>query len=110
MFWPERSAGIASFRPRSRASAGTVEPNCSSTSTPVIAGVGAGGDRLQHALEDQVLGVGDDRRLLGVRLALDPEELLLEGAAVVEGEYVERLVVSEVHKPQYSRAALAGVE
>ncbi len=38
MFWPERSAGIASFRPFSRASAGTVEPNCSSTSTPVTAG------------------------------------------------------------------------
>ena len=59
--------------------------------------VGAGADRLQHALEDQVLGVGDDRRLLGVGLALDPEELLLEGAAVVEREDVELLVVSEVH-------------
>ena len=89
MLWPERSAGIASFRPCSRASAGTVEPNCSSTSTPVDGRVGAGADGLQHALEDQVLGVGDDRRLLGVRLAVDPEELLLEGAAVVEREDVE---------------------
>ena len=40
--------------------------------------VGAGGDRLLEALEDQVLGVGDHRRLLGVGVALDTEELLLE--------------------------------
>ena len=109
MFWPERSAGMASFRPFSRASAGTVEPNCSSTSTPVDRGVGAGAHGLQQALEDQVLGVGDDRRLLGVRLALDPEELLLEGAAMVEGEDVELLVVSEVHGSEYSRAASGGL-
>ena len=38
MGWPERSAGIASLRPRARASSGTVEPNCSSTSTPVTDG------------------------------------------------------------------------
>ena len=55
--------------------------------------------RLEHALEDQVLGVGDDRGLLGVGLALDPEELLLEGAAVVEGQDVELVVVSEVSWP-----------
>ncbi len=78
MFWPERSAGIASFRPWARASSGTLPPNCSSTSTPVSRGVGAGGDRLLEALEDQVLGVGDHRRLLGVGVALDAEELLLE--------------------------------
>ena len=58
---------------------------------------GAGADGLEHALEDQVLGVGDDRGLLVVRLALDPEELLLERAAVVEGEDVELVVVSEIH-------------
>jgi hypothetical protein len=79
MLWPERSAGIASFDEHARDGR-----------------VGARGDRLQHALEDQVLGVGDDRGLLGVGLALDPEELLLEGAAVVEGEDVE-LVVSGGH-------------
>ena len=77
------------------ASAGTLEPNCSSTSTPVDGRVGAGADGLQHALEDQVLGVGDDRGLLGVGLAVDPEELLLEGAAVVEREDVELVVVAE---------------
>ncbi len=60
------------------------------------------------ALEDEVLGVGDDRRLLGVGLALDAEELLLEGAAVVEREDVELLVVSEVHAPEYSRGVRAG--
>jgi len=41
-----------------------------------------------EALEDQVLGVGDDRRLLGVGLTLDAEELLLERPAVVEREDV----------------------
>jgi hypothetical protein len=60
-------------------------------------GAGAGADGLQHALEDQVLGVGDDRCLLGVRFALDPEELLLEGATVVEREDVELAVDSWVH-------------
>src|SRR5664279_453752 len=65
--------------------------------------VGARADGLQQPLVDEVLGVGDDRRLLGVRLTLDPEELLLEGAAVVEGEDVELLVVSEVHCSEYSR-------
>src|SRR5664280_1296148 len=65
--------------------------------------VGAGADGLQQPLVDEVLGVGDDRRLLGVRLTLDPEELPLEGAAVVEGEDVELLVVSEVHCCEYSR-------
>src|SRR5439155_977463 len=34
---PERSAGIASFSPISRACRGTLEPNCSSTSTPAVA-------------------------------------------------------------------------
>ena len=40
--------------------------------------VGAGGDGLLETLEDQVLGVGDHRRLLGIGFALDAEELLLE--------------------------------
>ncbi len=58
--------------------------------------VGARGHRLLHALEDEVLGVGDHRRLLGIGFALDAEELLLEGAAVVEREDVELLVVAEL--------------
>ena len=68
-------------------------------------GVGTGADGLQHALEDEVLGVGDDGGLLGIGLAVDPEELLLERAAMVEGEDVELLVVSEGHGPEYSKAA-----
>ncbi len=71
-------------------------------------GLGARADRLEHALEDQVLGVGDDRRLLGVGLSLDAEELLLEGAAVVEGEYVELLVVSESHGLSIAKARRPG--
>ncbi len=73
--------------------------------------VGAGADGLQEALEDQVLGVGDDRRLLRVGLPLDAEELLLEGAAMVKGEYVELLVVSGVHAlsiPEGCRAGSGG--
>src|SRR5207244_10294972 len=66
--------------------------------------------RLQEPLEDEVLGVGDDRRLLGVGLAVDAEELLLEGAAVVEGEDVQLQVVAGPHGPQYSRGAPAGVQ
>ena len=38
MLCPELSTGIASLRPFPRASSGMVEPNCSSTSTPVTAG------------------------------------------------------------------------
>src|SRR6185437_14054671 len=57
---------------------------------------------------DQVLGVGDDRGLLRVGLPLDAEELLLEGAAVVEGEDVELLVVSESHAGEYRKGASAG--
>ena len=37
-FWPDFSTGIASFRPCSRACSGILEPNCSSTSTPVAGG------------------------------------------------------------------------
>src|SRR3954452_7609830 len=54
-------------------------------------------DRLDHALVDEVLGVGDRLRLLLVGVALDPEHLLLEGPAMVEGEDVELAVVSERH-------------
>ncbi len=89
MFWPERSAGIASFRPALVRLGGHGGAELLVDEHAGDGGVGAGADGLQHALEDQVLGVGDDRRLLGVRLALDPEELLLEGAAVVEREDVE---------------------
>ncbi len=72
--------------------------------------VGPCADGLQQALEDEVLGVGDDRRLLGIWLALDAEELLLKRAAVVEGENVELVVVAEFHglsiaKVHWRRAA-----
>ena len=76
---------------------------------PSTDGVGAGADGLQHALEDQVLGVGDDRRLLGVGLAFDPEELLLEGAAVVEREDVELLVVAGFMPLSIPKARRRGV-
>ena len=59
--------------------------------------IGARADRAQHALEDKVLGIGDDRGLLRVRFALDAEELLLEGAPVIEGQDVELLVVADGH-------------
>jgi hypothetical protein len=59
----------------------------------------AGLDGLEHALVDEVLGVGDRRRLLVGRVTLDPEHLLLEGPAVVEGEDVELAVVTECHVP-----------
>jgi hypothetical protein len=73
-------------------------------------GVGAGGDGLQHALEDEVLGVGDDGCLLGVGLPVDPEELLLEGATVVEREDVELAVRSGGHGSQSIQRAWGGVE
>jgi hypothetical protein len=57
-----------------------------------------------------VLGVGDDGGLLGVRFAVDPEELLLERATVVEREDVQPVVVSGVHEGEYSRAVRGGVE
>src|SRR5277367_6327400 len=66
--------------------------------------VGAVAHRLEHALIDQVLGIGDDRRLLGVGLALDSEELLLERAAVVECEDVELLVIAKCHCLSISEA------
>jgi hypothetical protein len=43
-------------------------------------------DRLLESLEDQLLGVGDPVGLFGGGLGLDAEPLLLERAAVVEGE------------------------
>ena len=52
----------------------------------------------RSALEDQVLGVRDLVRLLGGRVALDPEHLLLERPAVVEREDVEHAVVAECHR------------
>ena len=107
MFWPERSAGIASFRPVCASLRGDGRAELLVDEHARDGRVGAGADGLQEALEDQVLGVGDDRRLLGVGLALDPEELLLEGAAMVEGEDVELLVISEVHSPEYSKGVQA---
>src|SRR5207302_6768802 len=71
--------------------------------------VGSGPHGLKQALEDEVLRVGDDRRLLGVGLTLDAEELLLEGAAVVEREDVELLLVARSHAREYFRAMRAGV-
>jgi hypothetical protein len=53
--------------------------------------------RQLHALEDQLLGVRDRRRLLLRRVALDPEHLLLEGATVIEGQDVQLAVVAERH-------------
>jgi hypothetical protein len=61
------------------------------------AGVDAGLDRPEHALEDQVLGVGDRLGLLGAGVALDAEHLLLERPPVVEREDVELAVVAESH-------------
>src|SRR6185437_10543079 len=64
-----------------------------------------GGHRELEALRAGFLGdapaellVGEHRGLLRVGLALDPEELLLERAAVVEGEDVELLLVAELHR------------
>ena len=61
------------------------------------AGLGAAPDGLEHALEDQPLGVGDRLGLLGRRVALDTEHLLLERAAVVEREDVQLAVVTKGH-------------
>jgi hypothetical protein len=55
-----------------------------------------------------VLGVGDDRGLLGVRFALDAEELLLKGAPVIEGEYIELFVVAEGHIASIPKGAGRG--
>ena len=54
-------------------------------------------NRRDHALEDQMLGVGDRLGLLGSGVALDPEHLLLEGPPVVEREDVQLAVVAQVH-------------
>ena len=53
--------------------------------------------RLEEPLEDQMLRVGDLLGLLGGRVALDSEHLLLERAAVIEREDVELSVVAEGH-------------
>ncbi len=95
IFWPERSTGIASLRPCARASSGTVEPNCSSTSTPVTDGSAPAATAWRRPSKIEVLGVGDHRRLLWIGFALDAEELLLERAPVVEREDVELVVVAE---------------
>ncbi len=50
-----------------------------------------------HALVDEVLGVLDRLRLLGIGIALDPEHLLLEGPAMVERQDEELAVVPECH-------------
>src|SRR6202044_732010 len=61
------------------------------------AGLRALVDRLQHALEDQSLGVGDPLGLLGRRISADPEHVLLERPSMVERKDVELPVVSQSH-------------
>jgi hypothetical protein len=55
-----------------------------------------------HALEDQPLGVGDRLGLLRGGIALDPEHLLLERPAVVEGQDVQLSVIAECHRIGFS--------
>ena len=62
--------------------------------------------RLQQPLEDQVLRVRDRVGLLGRRVALDPEHLLLERPAVVEREDVELAAVAECHTSGYTLRAM----
>ena len=71
-------------------------------------GVYAALDGDLHALEDQLLGVGDRLGLLGRRIALDAEHLLLERAPVVEGEDVELSVVAECHGNHLCRTGRGG--
>jgi hypothetical protein len=52
---------------------------------------------LLHALEDQLLGVADRRRLRGRRIPVDTEHLRLEGPPMVEREDVELAVIAERH-------------
>ena len=63
-----------------------------------------GANGAKHALEDEVLGVSDYRRLLRVRFAVDSEELLLKGAAVIEREDVQLPVVAERHRLSIPKA------
>jgi membrane associated rhomboid family serine protease len=66
------------------------EPNCG--------GVDAALHGELHPLEDQPLRVGDPLRLLRGGIALDPEHLLLERPAVVEGQDVQLSVIAERHR------------
>ncbi len=59
--------------------------------------LGAAADRLEHALEDQPLGVTDGFDLLLRRIPADSEHLLLERASMIEGEDVQLAVVAEGH-------------
>ena len=54
-------------------------------------------DRGLEAVVDDFLGGGDLGRLRGGQGALPAEHLLLERAAVVEGQDVQRLVESDGH-------------
>ena len=56
---------------------------------------------VQQALEDQVLGVRDPLDVLGRRVALQAEPLLLERPAVVERQDEQLSVVSETHVPAF---------
>ena len=96
--WPDFSTGIERTRPSSFARFGMSEPNCSSTSTPVAAASTPRSHRELHPLEDQPLRVGDPLGLLRGGIALDPEHLLLERPAVVEGQDVQLSVVAERHR------------
>ena len=97
--WPDFSTGIASFSPaalacgrdRRRRTARRRARRSGRRATPPLA------TAFDHPLVDQVLGVGDRRRLLGRRVALDPEHLLLERPAMVEREDVQLAVVAEGH-------------
>src|SRR5262249_7761761 len=56
----------------------------------------AAANRLDHPLVDQMLRVGDRRGLLGRRIALDPEHLLLERATMIERQDVEGAYVTKL--------------
>jgi hypothetical protein len=88
----------ATSRPASRASdprpsplRAISAPNCSSTRTPAASRGAPSASAASIPSYDHALRVGDRGRLLLVRLALHAEELLLERAAVVEREDVERV-------------------
>jgi hypothetical protein len=65
--------------PWARASRRIAAPNCSST-------------RIDH-----LLAGGDGRRLLGGERRGEAEQALLERGAVIEGQDVERPIVSDCH-------------
>ena len=95
---PDFSAGMDSFRPSSCARRGCPSRTARRRARPWRAESTPRCDGLLHALEDQPLGVRDLLGLLGRRVALDAEHLLLERPAVVERQDVELAVVAERHR------------